>query len=30
MQDDLRKKTIDWFGSLPPVLPAEMVGIWWR
>ncbi|MBB3447055.1 MULTISPECIES: GXWXG domain-containing protein [unclassified Rhizobium] len=28
MQDDLQKKTIDWFGTLPPVLPAEMVGIW--
>jgi len=28
MQDDLQKKTIDWFASLLPVLSAEMVGTW--
>ncbi len=28
MVDDLQKKTTDWFSNLPPVLPAEMIGIW--
>ena len=28
MTNDQQLKTIAWFGSLPPVLPTEMVGLW--
>ncbi len=28
MTNDQQSKTIAWFGSLPPVLPTEMVGLW--
>jgi hypothetical protein len=28
ISEDLQKKILEWFSDLPPVLPAEMIGIW--
>lgn len=28
MSDDLQSKKIAWLGSLPPVLSAELTGVW--
>jgi hypothetical protein len=28
MSDDMQSRKIAWFASLPPVLPAELTGVW--